>query len=70
MTIRPGLAERLEWMCDNVYATHRCGACLNGPQCDRCKKATLAANGGLTLEQFRERKRSLAAEKPTPEEKP
>ena len=46
MSIRPGLAERLEWMSRNVYAWYRCGACLNGTWCDNCKESTLKANGG------------------------
>lgn len=62
MTIRPGLMERLEWMCENVYASYRCGACCrNSVQCDDCRKNELAANGGLTYEQFMERKRQCNA---------
>lgn len=56
--IRPGLEKRLAWMCDNVYATYRCGTCLiAGFQCEQCKQNTLKANGGLSLEEFRKRKR-------------
>lgn len=43
--IRPGLMDRLEWMSKNVYATYRCGACINDSWCDKCKQSTLDANG-------------------------
>ena len=45
--IRPGLAERLAWMAENVYVTSRCGLCItSGIWCDKCKQSTLDANGG------------------------
>jgi hypothetical protein len=33
-------------MAENVYATYRCGSCINDAWCDKCKQDTLNANGG------------------------
>jgi hypothetical protein len=77
MTIRPGLGERLAWMAENVYATYRCGLCVNSGWCDSCKERTLRDNGGrlpskwnagdrAALEEFIARSNTAAVGKETP----